>query len=137
MPKRHRKRKYTPDNKLILKEDGQEYAYVTKVLGSCRFRLKINLDPTEKIGQLRGTLKGRYGSKRVDSGSVVLVGLREYQDGVVDIMHVYNQENVKKLKKIGEYIDENQSARDNDDCGIEFALEEDSKKDEEFDFTDL
>jgi translation initiation factor 1A len=38
----------------------------------------------------------------IQTGDVVLVGLREYQDGKADIIHKYNPEEVKNLRNLKE-----------------------------------
>ena len=38
----------------------------------------------------------------VSAGDIVLVGLREYQDDKVDIIHKYNADEARNLKQYGE-----------------------------------
>ena len=78
--------------------------------------------------------KFRKGSNKrdnfVSANTVVLVALRDFQDDKVDIIHVYKPEEVRQLKKSGEYIEE--SVRDADD--VEAArIEEDVP----FDFEEI
>lgn len=93
---------------LLQKEDGSEYGLVTKKLGSGRFSVRLNMQNREVIGRLCG--KFRKGSQKaanwVDIDSVVLVGIRDFQEGVVDIIHVYDQNEVRQLKKSGEFVEE-------------------------------
>ena len=67
----------------------------------------------------------------VSAGDIVLVGLREYQDDKVDIIHKYNADEARNLKQYGELPETariNETAVDmamegddaNDDIGIDF-----------------
>lgn len=94
-----------PEQKLRLKnpEEGEEYAVVTAKNGSGRFMVKLN-DDSEALGRLCGKFrKGR--NKRnnwVDVGTVVMVGLRTWETGEknkVEIIHVYNDSEARKLRK--------------------------------------
>lgn len=111
---------------LILKDTDTEYGVVTKKLGNGRFTIRINMQNREVTGRLCG--KFRKGSQKknnwVDIDTVVLVGIREFQDDVVDIVHVYDSSEARQLKKRNELIDESISDRD--------INEEDV-----FDFTDI
>lgn len=116
----------------VYKTDQEEYGLVTKKLGNGRFLVKLQLKKQEVIGRLCGRMK-RGRNKRsnwVDEGSVVLVGIRDYQEDKVDIVHVYNSSEVRDLKKSGEYIEES---------GIQFKIKEESKEEDDcvFDFDDI
>lgn len=81
---------------LIFREDGQEYALVTNVLGSGRFHTKSFTDNTIRLSIIRGNMRKR--SKHfVRKGDVVLISLRDYQDDKSDIIHLYNEDEVKSL----------------------------------------
>ena len=67
----------------------------------------------------------------VSAGDIVLVGLREYQDDKVDIIHKYNADearNLKQYRELPETARINETAVDmamegddaNDDIGIDF-----------------
>lgn len=117
--------------KLAEKGDDTNYGMVTKVLGNSHFMVKLNMENKEVYARLCG--KFRKGSKKrenfVNVNSVVLVGLRDFEDDKVDIIHVYKPEEVRQLKKSGEYVEE--SMRDADDTGA--VIEEDTP----FDFEEI
>lgn len=91
------------ERELLVASEEQNYGVVTKVLGGSRFSVKSS--DRISIGRVRGTMRKKKGSNFVSVGSVVLVGLRDFGDGV-DIIHVYNVSEIKRLKKMGE-IDKN------------------------------
>lgn len=83
---------------LEFKEDGQEYGYVTKMLGSCNVSLEC-ADGTTRIGHVRGAMRKKVWVKISDT---VLCGLRDYEDGKCDIVHVYDPDEVRCLSSYGE-----------------------------------
>jgi len=83
---------------LIIKEDGQEYASVSDLLGNCRMRLSC-FDGVERIGIVRGKMRKRVW---IAKGDIILVGTRDFQDDKVDIIHRYNPDEVRVLQKRGE-----------------------------------
>jgi len=115
---------------LILKDDNHEYGIVTKKLGGGRFMVKLNLQNKEIIGRICGKL--RHGtSKRsnwIEVDCVVLVGFRDFQDNTVDIVHKYEPNEVKQLRKAGHILLEENIKSDNpnldivnnDDIGFDF-----------------
>lgn len=110
MSKKHDKKNMPQKEQraLVQKDDTTEYGLVTKKLGNGRFSVRLNMQNKEVIGRVRG--KFRKGSKKsanwVDINTVVLVGIRDFQDGIVDIIHVYDQSEVRQLKKSGEFVEE-------------------------------
>ena len=63
----------------------------------------------------------------VSAGDIVLVGLREYQDDKVDIIHKYNADEARNLKQYGE-LPEN--ARINE-TAVDMAMGNDGDDDED------
>jgi translation initiation factor 1A len=115
--------------KLLEKDDDvEEYAVITKKLGNGRFSLKMNASDKIIIGRLCGKMKYRKnkGTNWVDVGSVVLVGMRDFDDKVVDIVHVYDAGEVSQLKKQGKYIEtatitNHEVVQENEeDCAFDF-----------------
>jgi initiation factor 1A len=98
---------------MIYKTEDHEYGLVTKKLGNGRFTIKLNITNAEVIGRLCGKLRKHRSVNNVDVDSIVLVGLRDYEDKVTDIVHVYNTEEIKILKKEGEYMEETGVSREN------------------------
>jgi translation initiation factor 1A len=112
---------------LILKTSDHEYGVITKKLGNGRFAVKLNITNKEVNARVCGKFRHRKAKKAnwVDIDSVVLVGLREFQDDIVDIVHVYTPEEVRQLKRDGEYITETgtrevDDIKDNEDLGFDF-----------------
>jgi len=101
---------------LVCKNDETEYGLVTKKLGNGRFSIRLNMQNREVIGRLCG--KFRHGPSKknnwVDVDTVVLVGLRDFQDDTVDIVHVYDSTEVRQLRKSGELLDESVHPTEND-----------------------
>lgn len=131
MPQKHLKKHITTDTRaLVEKNDNTEYGLVTKKLGSSRFCVKLNMQNKEVIARVRGKFRHSREKKInwIDINSVVLVGLRDYQDNIVDIIYVYNNDEIRQLKKIGEFVEESIRADsiidgetpDDDNCGFDF-----------------
>ncbi len=74
--------------KILLKEEGQEYAFVSKALGNRRFKL-LCADSVERIGIARGKIKK---SQWISNGTFVLICIRDFEDGVCDIFHIYDND---------------------------------------------
>lgn len=78
---------------LIFKEDMEEYAQVTKMLGDLRV---IVLLPNKT--EVKSTIPGSFKKKRcfINIGDIVLVSKRTFEDKF-DICYRYNDDEVKKL----------------------------------------
>jgi len=83
---------------LIFKEDGQEYAQVARVLGNCRVEAYC-FDGTTRMCHVRGKFRKKIWINRDD---IILIGLRDYQDGKADIIHKYTSDEARTLKAYGE-----------------------------------
>lgn len=57
---------------------------------------------TKSIGYVRGSIKKRCRPKIND---IVIIAVRDYQDNKVDIIHKYNEDEMKELKK-NNYLDD-------------------------------
>ena len=79
---------------------GQDYCVCTKSLGDRRFELQFT-SGFVKIGTLRGKIK-KNKKNWVSRGSILLASFRSYQDNKVDILYVYNDDELKYLYKIQE-----------------------------------
>lgn len=88
---------------LLSKEvEGTVYGQVTKILGDCNFRV-FCFDSTERMCHLRGALsKNKSKQNRIEIDTVVLVGLRDFQNEKGDIIYVYSKEQVSQLKNMKE-----------------------------------
>jgi len=113
---------------LVLKENGQEYCQVTKLLGNCRVEGNC-FDNKVRICNIRGTMRKKVWIKAND---IVIVSLREFEDNKADIIYLYQQKEVKKLIKMGE-IPENVIVTEEEikeDLGIEFEESDDENTQE-------
>ena len=102
------------DSDIIEKDDNSEYGIVTKNMGG-RFMVKLNMSNKEIVAKVKGSLK--KGSRRkknwIDIGTFVLVGLRDFQDDMADIIHVYKIQDIRKLRKKGVLIEESNVSTEN------------------------
>lgn len=132
-----KKAKINQKSELIFKEDGQEYAQVAALLGSSRLRLHC-ADGTERLCKIRGKLVRRAW---VGRGDLILVGLREWEDGKCDMIHKYTDDearNLRAYKEIPANMSLNGDAAGNAEEVNEdviFGLEEDV--DEEIDISGI
>ena len=119
MPKnKKRKKKPRPieERPLPIKEDGQEYAIVIKMLGNGRVSLKC-MDGIDRLGKIRGKMRKRVWIKVED---YLLISLRDFQDEKADIIMKLRENEIRRLKKLKEIPEDNDN-NDNDD--IIFAEE--------------
>lgn len=95
--KKHKRNKnFTNENKALrIKEDGQEYAKVSRCKGNCRFDVDC-CDGKSRAAILCGTMRKR---KFINQGDLVLVSIREWQDDICDIIDSYDESQAKKLKQ--------------------------------------
>jgi translation initiation factor 1A len=105
---------------LILAEKDQTYGNVTKSLGNRWFDVECQ-DGILRKCQVRGSMRNR---KFVNIGDVVIVSLRDFQDKKADIIHVYNGDEVRTLKKMGEFLldvkEKNSDIDNEDEPGFDF-----------------
>lgn len=109
---------------LIYKDDGQEYAQVLKMLGSGRLEAYC-FDGVKRLGHIRGKMQRKVW---INSGDVILVSIREFQDGKADVIYKYNPDEAKQLKKEGELPDNikitetGEIGEEEDNDGITFGM---------------
>merc|ERR1712227_1171063 len=126
---------------LIYREDGQEYAQITKMLGNGRIEVSC-FDGIKRMGHIRGKLRKRVW---MGQGDIILVSLRDFQDDQCDVVHKYNSDEARSLKQLGELpenakINETDTfgADDDEDVNFEFGGADDSEsEDEELDIDDI
>jgi translation initiation factor 1A len=116
---------------LVFKEDGQEYAQVTKMLGNGRLEAMC-FDGVKRLCHIRGKLRKKVW---INQSDIVLVGLRDYQDAKADVIIKYSSDEARNLKSYGEFPESvkiNETVQfgeiDGDD-EIEFGDEVDSGSD--------
>lgn len=107
----------------------QEYAQVEKLLGNCRCELNC-FDGIKRLGHIRGSMTKK--KIWITTGNVVLVSLREYEDKKCDILYLYTDKEVKRLKSEG-HIPENivlndQVVPENKDIGFDIEDTKDSSE---------
>lgn len=83
---------------LVFKEDGQEYAQVTKMLGNGRLEAMC-FDGSKRLCHIRGKLRKKVW---INTGDIILVGLRDYQDQKADVILKYTPDEARNLKAYGE-----------------------------------
>lgn len=108
---------------LILKEDEQEYAQVMRMLGNGRLEA-FCFDGKTRLAHIRGKMRKK---QWVNQGDIILLGLREFQDGKADVIHKYQPDEARRLQTQGEIPNnttivvpgEGEGAED-EDCAFDF-----------------
>lgn len=111
---------------LDLKEDGQEYAQVIKILGNGRVRCHC-FDGKERLCNIRGKLRKKVW---INTNDIILVGLRSFQDEKADVIQKYNPDEARRLKAQGhipEHIQLDFTERQKEDDNIHFANDDDAE----------
>lgn len=91
-----KKKSYTTQKTIItFKDDMQEYAQIIKPLGHRRL-LVLLPDHSELIAHIPGRFKRKTW---INTGDIVLISRRDFQEDKVDIIHKYNQCEIKFLMK--------------------------------------
>lgn len=133
--KGHKKGKRQTDTKreLEFRDEGQDYAQVTKMLGDGRVQAEC-FDGTQRICHIRGKFRKRVW---IAMGDIVLLGLRDFQDGKADIIIKYTPDEAKTLKAYGEIPEsvviggtENADTAEHDDLAFDAESDEDEKQKE-------
>ena len=98
--KNRRKGKTETEEKreLPLKEEGQEYAQVTKMLGNDTVEAYCFDGTTRKI-HIRGALRKKVW---ICVNDIILISLRDFQDNKADLIGKYSAEEARKLQNIGQ-----------------------------------
>ncbi|PVU89574.1 hypothetical protein BB561_005283 [Smittium simulii] len=99
---------------LIFKEEGQEYCQVTKMLGSGRLEV-VSFEGVKRLGHIRGKMRKKVW---INQGDIVLISLRDFQDGKADVILKYNADEARLLKTYGE-LPENAKINETDTYGPE------------------
>jgi len=127
--KNRRRGKNENDNEkreLIFKEEGQEYATVVKMLGNGRLEAKC-FDGPSRLCHIRGKLRKKVW---INQGDIILLSLREYQDGKGDVLMKYSADEARSLKAYGELpesakINETDTYGEEGGEGMGFEFDED------------
>ncbi|KIO34574.1 hypothetical protein M407DRAFT_240445 [Tulasnella calospora MUT 4182] len=99
---------------LVFKEDGQEYAQVTKMLGNGRIETQ-GFDGEKRIAQIRGKMRKKVW---INQGDIVLLSLRDFQDDKADVIVKYTSDEARNLKAYGE-LPETAKINETDNFGVE------------------
>jgi len=113
---------------LDLKEEGQEYGQVVKILGNGRVRVYC-FDGKERLANIRGKLRKKVW---INNNDIVLLGLRDYQEGKADVIQKYHPDEARRLKAqnhIPDNINIDDGGTREDDNFIAFANENDDDND--------
>jgi len=86
---------------LQFKEDGQVYAQVLRMLGNGRLEAQC-FDGVKRLAHIRGKLRKKVW---ISGGDILLLGLRDFQDGKCDVILRYTPEEARTLKAYGEVPD--------------------------------
>ena len=115
--KKHKRNKAQGQLTKVLhhKEEGQEYAQVIGAKGNCRFDLKV-FDGKQRLGILCGAMRKR---EFINARDVVLVSLRDFQDDKCDIIGLYDENQVRKLKELNEIPSNINLNEDNEFSGLD------------------
>jgi len=104
-------------------EEHQMYGKAIQMYGNRRFKVQLfNEKLDEKLAIIPGSMKGKR--NWIKTSTIVLLGIREFQDNKVDVIYVYTEEQTKELvrrKEFSEKMLKNDEQDDIDD--IDFDLE--------------
>ena len=129
--RRRGKGDFSLDNReLVFKEDGQEYALVTKMLGGTNVKVTKS-DGTECVAHIRGSFRKKV---YIIPGDLVLLGIRDFQQDKADVIYKYTNDEQRMLKSYGE-IDDNllknggsvvggATEDGNNDITVEFSIDD-------------
>ena len=79
---------------LIFKEEGQEYAQVTRMLGNGRLEAAC-FDGQKRLAHIRGKMRKKVW---IAQGDIILLSLREFQDDKADVIQKYTPDEARSLK---------------------------------------
>jgi translation initiation factor 1A len=115
---------------LLYKSEDQDYGLVKKKLGDCRFITILQNDARELVCHVRGKMRKR---EWVNEDDIVLIALRDFEEGKGDIIHKYSSEDANVLRKQGvltlkgnEDKAENTKNEEDDDIGDSIYFHEDA-----------
>lgn len=117
--KRRGKNESLSKRELVFKEDGQEYAQVTRMLGNARLEAYC-FDGQKRQCHIRGQLKRRVW---INNDDIILIGLRDYQDEKGDVILKYTADEVRALKEYQEIPDSIKVADNDDDMNGEIIFQ--------------
>jgi len=130
-----RGKKFVPeetDKKTPFKEDGQDYAIITSLLGGFNIRVSILDTKTELICGIPGKFRKKMWVKKDD---IILVGIRSFQQDKCDLLYKYSPEEVSKLVSYGEIPVQN--TEEGETTTLEYFENGEEENDQEIDLEEL
>ncbi|KAJ3023790.1 Eukaryotic translation initiation factor 1A [Thoreauomyces humboldtii] len=124
--KRGKNENESEKRELVFKEDGQEYATVTKMVGNGWVEAQ-GADGEKRLAHIRGAFRKKVW---ITQGDLILLGLRDYQDSKADVILKYTPDEARMLKSYGELpdhikINDTQIMEDSDEeVNVEFDIDE-------------
>lgn len=112
-----------------------EYAQVLKMLGNGRLEAQC-FDGEKRLAHIRGKLRKKVW---INQGDIILISLRDFQDGKADVIQKYNADEARALKQQGELPESakiNETDTFGEDEGGEIEFQEGSDEEEESDDDD-
>jgi len=121
---------------LIFKEDGQDYGQVLRLLGAGRLEAYCFDGGMKRLCHIRGKIKNRVW---MQVGDIILVSLREFEDGKGDVIHKYFDTEAKELIELGEIPDNVKINEDDfdDEYQEENNLDDDDDEEEKKEDVDI
>ena len=131
--KNRRRGKNEGDDKreLVFKDESQEYAQVLRMLGNGRLEAMC-FDGEKRLAHIRGKMRKKVW---INNGDIILLSLREFEDGKADVIQKYTPDEARSLKQHGELPEATKISEDafGEDEGDEIEFQEPSDEDEEQD----
>ena len=88
------KKNIQEEREFRFKDENEEYGQIIKILGDGRFQCKCS-DGFDRIARIR---KKMFKKVWLKTGDIILISLREYEKDKCDIIDLYNEKEVEKLK---------------------------------------
>ncbi|GAC75727.1 translation initiation factor 1A [Moesziomyces antarcticus T-34] len=118
-----------------------EYAQVLKMLGNGRLEAQC-FDGEKRLAHIRGKLRKKVW---INQGDIILISLRDFQDGKADVIQKYNADEARALKQQGELpesakINETDTFGEEEGGDVEFqegSDDDDEDSDDDDDLDDL
>jgi translation initiation factor 1A len=120
-----------PKRELITRDDDdQQYGIVTKLLGNSRVLVNMIDSNNNEYKECRCTIRGSMRRREwVHVNDVVLIALRDFGDSH-DIIHRYNEDEVRILKRIGDLILPSADTTNTQDLETDIVFEEEDSIDD-------
>lgn len=115
---------------LVFKDEDQEYAQVTKMLGNGRLLAKCS-DNRDRLCHIRGKFRKRVW---INVDDIILLGLRSFEDDKADVIHKFTADEARMLQAYDELPESwslggDHEAEDDDDDTLAFNNDDSSSTD--------